>query len=85
MTLSLKVGAQPLDLWARVASEIEPGRLQSEAAPLRLGRVAPYQNMSLSANRIWREVVAVPVTTPAEGLMLFPAKTTAFGSQSSND
>ena len=65
---------------ARVASEIEPGRLQSEAAPLRLGKVAPYQNMSLRANRIWREVVAVPVMTPAEGLMLFPVKTTAFGS-----
>jgi hypothetical protein len=36
--------------------------------------------MSLSANWIWREVVAVPVMTPAEGLMLLPMKTTAFGS-----
>jgi hypothetical protein len=36
--------------------------------------------MSFSANWIWREVVAVAVMTPAEGLMLLPAKTTAFGS-----
>jgi len=80
MAVFLKVGAQPLDLCAPLASETEPGRLQSEAVPLRLGRVAPYQNMSFSANWIWREVVAVPVMTPAEGLMLFPVKITAFGS-----
>jgi hypothetical protein len=64
MAVFLKVGAQPLDLWAPLASETEPGRLQSEAVPR---RVAPYQNMSWSANWIWREVVAVPVMIPAEG------------------
>jgi hypothetical protein len=43
--------------------------------------IAPYQNMSFSANWIWREVVAVPVMSPAEELMLFPENTTAFGSE----
>jgi len=37
--------------------------------------------MSFSANWIWREVVAVPLMTPAEELMVLPENTTAFGSE----
>ena len=37
--------------------------------------------MSLSANWIWRENVAVPGMTPAEELILFCVKITALGSK----
>ena len=39
------------------------------------------QNMSFSANCTCREEVAVVLMTPAEALMVFPVKTTAFGSE----
>ena len=37
------------------------------------------QNISFSANWIWRELVAVVVMTPAEELMLVPEKTVLVG------
>src|ERR1041384_6515780 len=50
------------------------GKTGAHRAPLQL-----FQNISLSANWIWRDVVEVCVMTPADELYWPPEKMTSFG------